>query len=362
MTTDREIARRRLRSQLLAAPVADAETVVRTLLGVQAENPSQSAWAVATRTTSPRQEDLAGALAEGRVIRTHVLRPTWHYVHVDDLRWLLEVTSPRVIPVAVQQLRPLVERMTRLTDAVTSMLAETPDRTRAEVAAGLSERDQPLSSFELMLFLAHLELHGIVCGGVPRDGEHTYALLDDRVPAAAPRDRDEALAELALRYLSSHGPATDRDLAYWATLTLTDARRGIAGAAGGLDSFEHDGRTFWHATGEPEASVAPSSEPPGAHLLQVLDEMYRGYQDSRWVIDADGLVRRTRETAIGMALVDGQILASMRRRIGANLVTFELNPYRALAADEVRELEAAADRYGAFLGLEARVAFVEESA
>ncbi|WP_155842925.1 winged helix DNA-binding domain-containing protein [Agromyces luteolus] len=355
MTTDRDLARWRLRSQLLAAPVADAETVVRTLLGVQAENPSQSAWAVATRTASPSREDLDAALAEGRVIRTHVLRPTWHYVHADDLRWLLQVTAPRVIPVAVQQLRPLVERMTRLTDVVTSMLATTPDRTRSEVASGLAERDESLSSFELMLFLAHLELHGIVCGGVPRDGEHTYALLDDRVPAAAPRDRDEALAELAARYLSSHGPATERDLSYWATLTLTDARRGIAGAAGRLDSFEHDGRTFWHAPGESPASVAPSGGAPDAHLLQVLDEMYRGYQDSRWVIDADGLVGRGRETAIGMALVDAQFVAAMRRRIGTREVAFELRPYRALRADEVAALEAEATAYGRYLDLDARV-------
>lgn len=355
MTTDRDIARWRLRSQLLAAPVADAESVVRTLLGVQAENPSQSAWAVATRTTAPRQEDLAAALADGRVIRTHVLRPTWHYVHVDDLRWLLDVTAPRVIPAAAQQLRPLAERMTLLTDAITSLLDATPDRTRSEVAAALAERGQAVSAFELMLLLAHLEVHGILCGGVPRDGEHTYALLDDRVPAAASRDRDDALGELAARYLASHGPATERDLAYWATLTLTDARRGIAGAGDRLESFEHDGRTYRHAAGESPPPAARAGDPPRAHLLQVLDEMYRGYQDSRWAIDADGLVERTLGAPIGMALVDGQILAGMRRRVGSSAVTFELTPYRALRAGERRAVAEAADRYGAYLGLAAHV-------
>ncbi|MFC9918693.1 winged helix DNA-binding domain-containing protein [Agromyces binzhouensis] len=358
MTSDRLLARWRLRSQLLASSVADAETVVRTLLGVQAENPSQSAWAVATRTHSPDREDLAGALADGRVIRTHVLRPTWHYVHADDLRWLLEVTAPRVLPVADRQLQPLAERMTRLTDAVASMLAATPDRTRNEVAAGLAERDQPLSGFELMLLLAHLELHGIVCGGAPRSGEHMYALLDDRVPAGPPRDRDEALAELAARYLSSHGPATERDLAYWATLTLTDARRGIAGADDRLDSFEHDGRTFWHAAGESTPSVDRSNRGARAHLLQVLDEMYRGYQDSRWVIDAGGLVSRALGAAIGMALVDGQMLAGMRRRMAADAVRFELTPYRELRAGELRAIRDAAERYGGYLGLAPRLEFV----
>lgn len=354
MTTDRDLARWRLHSQLLAAPVAGAEQVVSSLLAVQAENPSQSAWAVATRTTTPRQDDLAGAIASGRVLRTHVLRPTWHYLHADDSRWLLELTAPRVLPVIDQQLRPLAERMTRLTDDVTSILTDTPDRTRSDVAGQLAERGTELTGQQLMLLLAHLEMHTLVCSGAPRDGEHTYALFAERVPTPRRLDRDEALAELALRYFTSHGPATERDLAYWATLTVTDVRRGIAGAADRLASFEHDGRTFWHAPAD-----VPDSAAPAGHLLQVLDEMYRGYQDSRWLIDADGLARRGRETAIGMALVDAQMVAGMRRTINAKAVTFALYPLRDLRAPELESIREAAARYAEYLGLEPRVV-VEE--
>jgi hypothetical protein len=352
MESDRDIARWRLHSQLLAAPVADAERVVSTLLGVQAENPSQSAWAVATRTATPRRSDLAGALASGRVLRTHVLRPTWHYVHADDAGWLLDLTAARNLPVIDQQVPHLTERMSRLTDTVTSILAETPDRTRSELAAGLAAHGMELAGLDLTLLLARLELRALVCSGVPRDGEHTYALFADRVSAPRRLDRDEALGELALRYLGSHGPATERDLAYWATLTLTDARRGVAASADRLESFEHDGRTFWHAPGD-----VPHADPaaPAAHLLQVLDEMYRGYQDSRWVIDADGLARRGRETAIGMALVDGQLVAGMRRTVSAKAVAFELRPLRALREHEVVSIHEAAARYADFLGLEPRV-------
>ena len=354
MTSDRDLARWRLHSQLLAAPVTGTERVVSTLLAVQAENPSQSAWAVATRTTSPSQDDLAGAIAEGRVLRTHVLRPTWHYVHADDARWLIELTAPRVLPVVDQQLRPLGERMPRLTDAVIEILGDTPDRTRSDLASELAEREGDLgvelTGMHLMLLLAHLELHALVCSGAPRDGEHTYALFADRVPLARRLDRDESLAELALRYFTSHGPATERDLAYWATLTLTDVRRGLAGAADRLASFEHDGRTFWHAPGE----VPDTAEPTG-HLLQVLDEMYRGYQDSRWVIDAEANASRSRETAIGMALVDAQLVAGMRRTVGPKAVTFALYPHRELRASERAAIHEAAGRYADFLGLEPRV-------
>ena len=350
MTSDRDLARWRLHSQHLAAPVAAAEQVVSSLLAVQAENPSQSAWAVATRTTAPSHDDLAGALADGRVLRTHVLRPTWHYVHADDARWLLELTAPRVLPVIDQQLRPLGERMPQLADAVTQILASTPDRTRGDVASELADRGHELTGQQLMLLLAHLEMHVVVCSGAPRDGEHTYALFDDRVPAGRPFDRDAALAELALRYFTSHGPATERDLAYWATLTLTDVRRGMAGVGDRLESFEHDGRTYWNAPGD-----VPDSAEPAGHLLQVLDEMYRGYQDSRWLIDTEGLASRAREAAIGMALVDAQLVAGMRRTVGPKAVTFAVYPHRALGTHELESIRDAAGRYADFLGLEPRV-------
>jgi hypothetical protein len=195
-------------------------------------------------------------------------------------------------------------------------------------------------------------LDGLICSGRPVDGEHTYALLADRVPTPRRLSRIEALAELALRYFTGHGPATERDLAYWATLTLTDVRAGLEQVRDRLDSFEHDGRTFWHA---PADSPSGPQQPAG-HLLQILDETYRGYQDSRWVLDAAGNVPRGRETAAGMALVDSQIVAAMRRTVANDHVEFDLRPYRALRSAEVEALEQAASRYGGYLQLQARLA------
>ncbi|GAA1952814.1 winged helix DNA-binding domain-containing protein [Microbacterium deminutum] len=356
MLTDHAVALWRLHSQHLAAPVDGAEDVVRSLLAVQAENPSQSAWAVATRTRDPRPADLAGLLASGTVLRTHVLRPTWHYVHADDAGWLIELTRTRVLPAVDQQLAPLAGRMHALADAVIETLAESPDRTRAELSVSLAHRGHELTGMQLMLLLAHLELAALICSGVPREAEHTYALFAERVPSPRRLEREEALAELALRYFASHGPATVRDLAYWATLTLTDARRGLAAAADRLESFDHDDRTYWHAPGEPPASASPRG-----HLLQVLDEMYRGYQDSRWVLDAGGLLSRARETAIGMALVDGQMIAGMKRVVAARTVTFEIRRLRPLEPDEVEAIEDAATRCSRYLGLDPRLVWAGSS-
>lgn len=356
MMQDRDVARWRLRSQHLAAPFAvSAHEAVGSLLAVQAENPSQAAWAVATRTQNPDQAELTSLLDHGAVIRTHVLRPTWHFVLAEDLGWLLDLTGPKVRRVIGQQLRVthgLDERaIDHAVDAVMRALADHGRLTRAQLADELREGEIPASGQLLMLLLAHAELDGLICGGGVVAGEHAYALMSERVPTPRRLDRSEALAELALRYFTGHGPATERDLAYWATLTLTDVRAGLRQVRDRLDSFEHDGRTFWHAPGE----VPGGRQEPAGHLLQILDETYRGYQDSRWVLDAAGDVPRSRETAIGMALVDAQLLATMRRTIATDQVRFDLRPYRAMTAAEIEALEQAAVRYGKYLRLKARL-------
>lgn len=359
---DVAIARWRMRNQHLTAPAGSVAEVMDTLLAVQAENPSQSAWAVATRTTTPEPGDLTAALASGDVVRTHVLRPTWHYVARTDIDWLLALTAPRLFKVVDAQLLGELGLTPReveaLTTAVLDALHETPDRTRDEVTETLREQVPALADRIngrlVMLLMAHLEMHRLVSSGEPREGEHTYATYADRVGAQVDLDvfdRDEALAQLALRYFTGHGPATVKDLAYWATLPITDVRRGLDAVREQLHSFEHDGRTYWHAPGEPP----DGPDEPAGHLLQLLDEMYRGYQDSRWVLDTKGVVPRQRESTIGIALVDAQLVAGMKRTLSASRVLFDLTPFRPLSAAERRALEEAATRYGEFLGLPATV-------
>lgn len=359
----RSIARWRLHNQHLVAPGADSVgDVMSRLLAVQAENPAQSAWAVATRTAQPDAAALQGALEQGNVLRTHVLRPTWHYVAAEDLDWLLMLTGPRVVRVVDSQLRRDLGLSTpdvdELTAAVLDLLGADPHRTRDEVTTSLRRRVPRLADTITgrlaMLLMCRLEVERLVVSGRPREGEHTYARYEDRVPGRLDTDafdREAALAGLAERYFTGHGPATDKDLAYWASLPVTDVRRGIEAVDGVLDCFAHEGRTYWHVDG---AAPVGRVEPRG-HLLQLLDEMYRGYQDSRMVLDARGVVPRGRESAIGMALVDGQLVAGVRRSVSARKVAFELTPHAPLTRAERAAIDAAAERYGAYLGLEARV-------
>ncbi len=356
---DRAIARWRLHSLHLAGQsYSSAPEVVRGLLGVQAENHPQASWAVADRTTGMSEDDFARCFDAGEILRTHVLRTTWHFVTPDDIRWLLDLSAPRLLRIIQSHQNELGvddAAMDRALGVITQVLAEGVHLTRKQLGERLAEAGLPLSGRALGLVVMQAELSGLICSGVRQGRDHTYALLEERAPGARRLDEEEALAEIALRYFTSHGPATELDLAYWATLSRTEVRTGLSAVADRLERFEHDGRIYWFGQ-EPPASDA--LEPRG-HLLQLLDEYYRGYQDSRYVLDADGLLTKGREPQIGMALVDGQMVAGMRRTVAKRSVRFDLHPLRRLRPEEITMLEEAAQRYGRFLGLPPRLVLGE---
>ena len=352
---DRAIAQWRMHTQRLAgAPYASAGAVVGGLLAVQAENYPQASWAVATRTNDVDAGSFRRLFDDGVILRTHVLRPTWHFVRPDDIRWLIDVTAPRIRRVAVQLQRSL-ELHDDVLDAsareITDALAGGGHLTRESLRARLDDAGLPTEGQRLGVILLNAELEGLICSGAMHGRDHTYALVAERAPAARRLDRGEALAELALRYFTGHGPATERDLAYWATITVTDVRAGLAAVADELENFRHDGRTYWFKNLPPDDARLD----PRAHLLQILDEYSRGYQDSRHVLDVDDLVPAARPSTVGMTLVDSQMVGGMRRTVAANRVTFAVDLYRELTDDEHDAVRAAADRYGHFLGLEAAV-------
>lgn len=362
--TPRRIAVWRLHSQHLAGwrPPDPASTVA-SMLAIQAENPSQSAWAVATRTAPPAvppsagevvpkplsENDIGHSLDAGEFLRTHVIRPTWHYVHPDDIRWLIEVTAPGVRRPFAYQAQTLgldSTTLTRALDVVLNALAEA-HLTRAQLGERLAAQGLPSAGQPLMLVMGLAEQDQLVCSGVRQGSTQTYALLHQRAPTARRLDRDQALAELALRYFTGHGPATAKDLAYWATLPLGEVSSGLAAVRDRLESFDLDGRTFWFGRPEPDPRIDHPA--PRAHLLQLLDEYYRGYQDSRWMLDADGLLTPGREPAVGMLVIDGQVVGRMRRAVTARAVRFDVELLRPIRDDERDATERAARRYGAFV-------------
>ena len=348
---DLTIARWRLRAQGLAGDeFGSILEAVEVLTGVQAENYSQATWAVSTRTAGSTRDGFRRLFDEGEILRTHVLRPTWHFVRPADIRWLLETTAPRVLR-SFQQLQRALDlddrELARSHDIIGELLSNST-LSREALGAGMRVQGVITEGQRLGLMLMNAELRGLICSGPTQGGDQTYALLEERAPRARRLDRDEALAELAHRYFSGHGPATERDLSYWASLTLTDVRKGITGAGDRLDSFEHDGRTFLFGGESPPPTTAPSSR---AHLLQMLDEYHNGYQDSRYVLDVAGIVPRGRRSNVGMVLVDSQMVGGMRRTVGPSSVRFDIDLFREITSEDRAAVETAASRYASFLEL-----------
>jgi hypothetical protein len=350
----RNIARWRLQTQrLTGVPARGPVELVSHLLAVQAENHAQAAWAVATRCAAITEAELGAVFDRGDILRTHVVRPTWHFVLPDDIVWLTEVTAPRIRRATAQNQRDQGIDDATLDASVAAVVAAIDadgPLTRQQLRDRLLDAGLPAAGPALTVVTATAEASALICSGPRHDGEHTHALLAERAPAARRLDRPAALAELALRYITGHGPATDRDLAYWASLTLGDARAGLDAVRDRLSTFVSDDRTYWYERDTEPASLGSGS----AHLLQILDEIYRGYQDSRCALDADERLGRGREPSTGMALLDGQVAATMHRRI-TDTVTFELRPHRPVTSAEEGSLAAVARRYGAFLERPARL-------
>lgn len=351
-----DIAALRLRGQrLTSAPLDHPVDVARWLTAVQAQDYYGALWALSLRLEHTTAAELDTLLNSGVLLRTHVLRPTWHFIAPEDIRWLLQLTGPRVLGVNASMYRQLgldAATLQRSLDVITQALQGGQHLTRTELGEALQATNIAGTSGQRLTYVVmHAEQHGVICSGPRRGKQFTYALLDEWVPSAAERSREEALAELARRYFLSHGPATVHDFANWSGLTVTDGRTGLSLVQNELDQAEIDGQTYWF-TPDPPAAVTKA---PRAFILSVFDEYTIGYKDRRAI--ANELVSE-RLGNLGNALtyllvLDGQVIGTCRRTLQKKTVTVEVNSFQTLASDDREAISAAAQRFGRFLEQEA---------
>jgi hypothetical protein len=351
-----DIPQLRLRSlRLEGDPLAAPEEVVGWLGAVQSQDFAPAKWSLAQRAGGLGDAVVDRAFADGTILRTHVLRPTWHFVLPADIRWLLELTAPRVHALNAYQYRQLgldEDVFQRGGELLAGALQGGAHRTRKQLAATLERGGVALGSFRLGYLLMHAELRGIVCSGAPSGRQQTYALLEERAPRAEPRTRDQALAELTLRYFTSHGPATVKDFGWWSSLTVADIRRGLELVGSRLQQEVVDGVAYWSAGSAPAAPAAS----PTVHLLQGYDEYLVGYSQSKPLLNLAGrALVQDRPVFNGVAVLDGQVAGHWKRTIGRGGVAFEVALYEPFDEGQAKALQAAADRQGDFLGVPATV-------
>jgi hypothetical protein len=351
---ERDIAQHRLHNQLLDGnPFERAEDVVRWLGAVQSQDFAGARWALAQRCGTTTSAALDQLYSDGKILRTHVLRPTWHFVAPEDIRWLLALTGPRVsrLMANYNRLQELDEAVFASSNAALARaLKGGAHLTRRELAGVLQDAGIATPQLRLGFLVMRAELDAVICSGPRRGNQFTYALLEERAPAARTLHRDEGLAELVRRYFTSHGPAQPRDFAWWSGLTLADARAGLEMVGGDLVSEVIAGQPHWRAA---DSKPAPGAPAPVVHLLPNYDEYTVGYRDHSAILDR---ARVPTHSVLGhVVTVDGQVRGGWRRSIAKGEAVVEVKLPEPLTSAERGALERAVARFGRFLRMPVRL-------
>ena len=350
----REIARRRMHGQhLWGPPLERPEDVVHWLGALQAQEFALAKWSVAQRAAGVDAEAMDKAFADGAILRTHLLRPTWHFVLPADIRWILQLTAPRVHALNAFGYRQfeldetILSRSTRL---IARALKGGAHLSRQELGAMLERSRIVAGGPRLAFVLMYAELEGVICSGPPRGKQHTYALLDERAPESITLDRDEALAELTGRYFTGRGPATLKDYLRWSSLTAADGKAGLDMVGSRLQQEEVGGRTYWFADSSPRPRALRAKR---VDLVQGYDEIVMSYSESKDVLFAwmDGEVTPSdRPIFLHAILLDGHLIGHWRPGRKGKQVVVDTVFYRALDEREARALDAAVERYAQYVG------------
>jgi hypothetical protein len=333
------------------------EELVAWLGAVQAQDFAGAKWSLGLRLKGVTDADIERVFNAGKILRTHLLRPTWHFVASEDIRWLLALTASRVHQANSYMYRKLgmdSAVFKRSNDALAKALAGGRQLTREELRevldrAGVATEGQ----FRMSYLLMRAELDGVVCSGGRRGKQFTYALLDDRAPRVNLSTRDEALAELARRYFRSRGPSSVHDLANWSGLTVAEARRGLEAVKSGFNNEVIGGQSLWFSAPEQHAKRTT----PAAYLLSIYDEFVSGYKAHRAAVP-DEIAARLKSLGNALThimLVSDQLVGVWKPVLEKDTVLVRASPFASLSRTETQALAKAARKYGEFLALKAKL-------
>lgn len=350
--TQNDIAKIRLLNQQIGIKrFKTAKELLNGMGAMQAQDYQMAKFAVGLRLPNASEKMVQQAIDAGEILRTHVLRPTWHFVSSENIRWMLALTAPRILKSMKSSLVKLELSPTFLTKSLNSIekaLTKEKQLPRKELVRILEESGFKNEDNRMSHIFLFAELHGLICSGKDQDGKYTYALLDDRVPTSKSLHRDEALAKLASIYFSSHGPATTTDFMWWSGLSLTEARHGLDMAKHGFVSEEIDGQTYWF---ENSGSI-PKGNSGTVHLLPAFDEFLISYKDRSAIVTTKNY-KKAVSSVNGLfrpiIVLNGEIVGTWRRIFKKYTVIIEPALFKALSKLEEKQLLEQAEAFGTFL-------------
>jgi hypothetical protein len=346
-----DISRIRLISQRIeTTDFITVKEIVSWMGAIQAQDYTMAKWAIGTRLLNPTDTKVEEAFDNGEVIRTHLMRPTWHFVSAEDIYWMLELTAPQIKStlksrhIGLELSEDAVAQANRL---IEHTLSKETSVTREEIAVEFQKAKINTADNRLAHFLLLAEMNGIICSGEIRDNKPTYALLNERVPHKNILTREESLAELAKRYFRSHCPASVQDFSWWSGLSLTDARKGLESVKSNFISETVGNQTYWLSDSFPEIKKDLYS----VHLLPAYDEFLISYKDrnaslslvdNRKIVSDNGIFRP-------VIAINGQVTGLWKRITTKNRVIIEIACFQEYDVTIKNLIEEIARRFGQFL-------------
>lgn len=348
-----DIASYRLHNQhLLQRDFTHPADVVSWLGAVQSQDYAGAKWALGLRIDGLTDPDVDRAFADGSILRTHLLRPTWHFVAPADIRWMLALTGPRVQAINAGIKRQFEVDNTTIKKSYRVMEKSLRDHNylkREEIASALQAAGIQAKGVRLAYIVMSAELDALLCSGPRRGKQFTYALLEERAPKVKELTRDEALAELVKRYFQSHAPATLQDFCVWSGLTLADAKNGIEMVKSEFVSEAIDGQTYWFRETKPAKLNSPL-----VHLLPNYDEYFIGFKDRSAISQAlrgSKIDQSDPAFLAHIVILDGQVIGGWKRTLKKDEVLIDITLLTRLSQAQKRAVQQAAELFGTFLQL-----------
>lgn len=332
---------------------------------MQAQDYRAALWAIGLRVSgsvNTAQADVEQVIADGKIVRTWPMRGTLHFVAAKDVRWMLRLLTPRILKSSAGRYRQL-----ELDDAVFSKsrnviektLLDHQQLTRAEIYEELNRSGISTEGQRGYHILHNLAQKGVICFGPQHDKQQTFVLLDEWVSPGEDFRGDDALAELSRRYFTSHGPATDRDFAWWSGLTLTNARKGIEMVEFDLQREVIDDTAYWYSSNL--ALAEPST--PSVFLLPAFDEYLLGYTDRSAVLDSSLAVKEYARNGIfrPSIVIDGCVKGTWSRKLLKTHATVQIQLFKVPDSVQSKSIRKAAEKYSAFVGKEIEIEGLKSS-
>ncbi len=351
MLTPAIIAHLRLQNQQIARSKFTTPQALVAFHGAkQAQEYTQAKWAIGLRVPDATDQIIEQAIDAGTILRTHIMRPTWHFVSAEDIRWMMRLTAPQIVLQSNARERELgldAETYLRTNDLIVKALEGGRQLTRQELAQIIEQAGIMADSSRMVYIMFRAELELLVCNGSRRGKEQTYALLDERVPPSRVLDREESLAELARRYFTSHAPATVQDFTWWSGLKVGDARAALEMIKPELRSLPLDNLVYWM----PKDLELPEALEPSVHLLPAFDEFMVSYKERGASLDPSLSTLAITSNGIfkPIVVVNGRVVGVWSRTEKKSTVVIEHQLFNDVSTAEKQGLERAAARFGKFL-------------